>query len=63
MAHSNTIFYQLLQLLDTHDFQKIEQNGFQTRRKYRALICSIYCGFGLTEKCKIACLKLQSVSL
>jgi putative transposase len=37
MAHSNTIFHQLLQLLDRHDFRKIELNGFQPKRKYRTL--------------------------
>ena len=37
MAHSNTIFHQLLQLLDRHDFRKIEQNGFNLKRKYRTL--------------------------
>lgn len=37
MAHSNTIFHQLLQLLDKHDFRRIEQNGFKPKRKYRTL--------------------------
>ena len=37
MAHSNTIFYQLLQLLNRHDFRRIEQNGFKPKRKYRNL--------------------------
>jgi len=37
MAHSNTIFHQLLQLLDRHDFRRIERNGFRPRRKYRTL--------------------------
>jgi putative transposase len=37
MAHSNTIFHELLQLLDRHDFSKIERNGFQPKRKYRTL--------------------------
>ena len=37
MAHSNTIFLQLLQLLNRHDFRKIERNGFRPKRKYRTL--------------------------
>ena len=37
MAHSNTVFHQLLHLLDRHDFRKIEQNGFRPKRKYRTL--------------------------
>jgi hypothetical protein len=37
MAHSNTIFHQLLYLVDRHDFRKIERNGFQPRRSYRSL--------------------------
>jgi putative transposase len=37
VAHSNTIFHQLLHLLDRHDFAKIEQNGFRPKRKYRSL--------------------------
>ncbi len=37
MTHSNTIFIQLLHLLDRHDFRRIERNGFQPKRKYRTL--------------------------
>ena len=37
MAHSNTIFRQLLQLLNRHDFRKVERNGFKPKRKYRTL--------------------------
>ncbi len=37
MAHSNTVFHQLLHLLDRHDFRKIERNGFRAKRKYRTL--------------------------
>lgn len=36
MAHSNTIFRQLLQLLDRNAFDSIEQNGFKPKRKYRS---------------------------
>jgi putative transposase len=37
MAHSNTVFHQVLHLLDRHDFRKIERNGFRPKRKYRIL--------------------------
>jgi Domain of unknown function (DUF4372) len=37
MAHSNTIFSQLLQLLDRNAFDAIERKGFQPKRKYRSL--------------------------
>ena len=37
MAHSNTIFHQLLDLLNRHDFRQIEKNGFRPKRKYRTL--------------------------
>lgn len=37
MAHSNTIFHQLLDLLNRHDFRQIEKNGFRPKRKYRIL--------------------------
>ena len=37
MAHSNTIFRQVLQLLNRHDFCRIEKNGFQPKRRYRTL--------------------------
>ena len=36
MAHSNTIFNQLLQLVDRHDFKKIEKQ-YRPKRKYRCL--------------------------
>jgi hypothetical protein len=37
MAHSNTIFRQLLKLLDRNVFDAIERNGYQPKRKYRSL--------------------------
>ena len=37
MAHSNTVFHQLLHLLNRHDFRKIERDGFRPKRKYRTL--------------------------
>jgi putative transposase len=37
MAHSNTVFYQLLNLIDRHDFQKLENGQFRPKRKYRTL--------------------------
>jgi hypothetical protein len=37
MAHCNTIFHQLLHLLDRHDFRKIEQGRFRPKRKCRTL--------------------------
>jgi putative transposase len=37
MAHSNTVFHQLLHLLNRHDFHKIERDGFRPKRKYRTL--------------------------
>jgi hypothetical protein len=37
MAHSSTIFSQLLQLVSKHDFKRIEDQGFKTRRKARSL--------------------------
>lgn len=37
MAHHSTIFSQLLQLVDRHDFRKLEQAGFKPKRKYRKL--------------------------
>ncbi|UCG12567.1 MAG: DUF4372 domain-containing protein, partial [Deltaproteobacteria bacterium] len=36
-AHSNTVFHQLLHLLNRHDFRKIERDGFRPKRKYRTL--------------------------
>jgi putative transposase len=37
MAHSTTIFSQLLQLVSKHDFKRIEQAGFKLGRKPRSL--------------------------
>jgi transposase len=37
MVHHSTILSQLLQLVDRHDFRKIEQAGFAPKRKYRTL--------------------------
>jgi len=37
MAHSSTIFSQLLQLVSRHDFRRIEEEGFQLGRKPRSL--------------------------
>jgi len=37
MAHVNTIFGQLLQLVDRHDFRRIENEGYRPVRKYRTL--------------------------
>src|SRR5512139_731456 len=37
MAHCNTIFHQVLRLLDRHDFRKIEQERFRPKRKCRTL--------------------------
>ena len=37
MAHVNTIFHQLLLLIDRHDFRKLETNQFKPKRKYRTL--------------------------
>ena len=37
MAHSTTIFSQLLQLVSKHDFKRIEQEGFKPGRKLRSL--------------------------
>ena len=37
MAHSSTIFSQLLQLVSKHDFKRIEEKGFKTGRKARSL--------------------------
>jgi len=37
MAHSTTIFSQLLQLVSKHDFKRIEQEGFKPGRKPRSL--------------------------
>lgn len=37
MAHSTTIFSQLLQLVWKHDFKRIEQEGFKPGRKPRSL--------------------------
>jgi putative transposase len=37
MAHSSTIFSQLLQLVSKHDFKRIEAQGFKAGRKARSL--------------------------
>ena len=37
MAHSSTIFSQLLQLVSRHDFRRIEEEGFKLGRKPRSL--------------------------
>ena len=37
MAHVNTIFHQLLLLIDRHDFRKLETKQFKPKRKYRTL--------------------------
>ncbi len=37
MAHSSTIFSQLLQLVSRHDFNRIEEEGFKPGRKPRTL--------------------------
>jgi len=37
MAHSNTVFRQLLQLLDRNEFARTERKGFRPKRRYRTL--------------------------
>lgn len=37
MAHRNTIFRQLLQLVDRHVFNRVERERFQSGRQYRSL--------------------------
>jgi hypothetical protein len=37
MAHSNTILAQLLNFVDRHDFQKLENGQYRPQRKYRTL--------------------------
>jgi len=37
MAHGNTVFHQMLKLIDRHDFHKLENDQFQPKRKYRIL--------------------------
>ena len=37
MGHSNTVLSQLLNLIDRHDFQKLEKEQFRPQRKYRSL--------------------------
>ncbi|MCP4614286.1 MAG: DUF4372 domain-containing protein, partial [Planctomycetes bacterium] len=37
MAHHSTIFSQVLQLVDRHEFRKIENDGFAPKRRYRKL--------------------------
>lgn len=37
MAHVNTIFHQLLLLINRHDFRKLETNQFKPKRRFRTL--------------------------
>ncbi len=37
MAHSNTVYAQLLKLIDRHDFQSLHEGVYRPRRKYRSL--------------------------
>jgi hypothetical protein len=37
MAHRNTIFRQMLQLVDRHVFNQVEREGYQNERPYRSL--------------------------
>ena len=37
MAHVNTIFHQLLLIINRHDFRKLESKQFKPKRKYRTL--------------------------
>jgi putative transposase len=37
MAHSNTVLAQLLNLIDRHDFKKLENEQFKPYRRYRIL--------------------------
>lgn len=37
MAHRNTIFRQMLQLVDRHVFKRVEREGYQSERPYRSL--------------------------
>ena len=37
MAHSNTVFAQLLNLIDRHDFQNLHEGDFRLQRKFRSL--------------------------
>lgn len=37
MAHSNTVFSQLLKLIDRHDFQSLHEGEFRPQRKFRSL--------------------------
>jgi len=37
MAHVNTIFHQLLLLINRHDFRKLETTRFKPKRRFRAL--------------------------
>jgi len=37
MAHVNTIFHQLLLLINRHEFRKLESKKFKPKRKYRTL--------------------------
>ncbi len=37
MAHSNTVYAQLLKLIDRHDFQSLHEGVYRPQRKYRSL--------------------------
>ncbi len=37
MEHNNTVLHQMLKLIDRHDFQKLENDQFRPKRKYRTL--------------------------
>ena len=37
MAHRNTIFRQMLQLVDRHVFNRVERESFRNAREYRSL--------------------------
>ncbi len=37
MSHNNTVLHQMLKLIDRHDFNKLENEHFQPKRKYRTL--------------------------
>lgn len=37
MSHGNTVLSQLLNLIDRHEFQKLENEQFRPQRKYRTL--------------------------
>lgn len=37
MAHSNTVLHQMLNFIDRHEFQSLENDHFRPKRKYRTL--------------------------